>query len=592
MSDFGSEVGNAGLSMMGKVMEALMKLLDKIFETVKERTSAEYRLKKAELKDVKEKTAFKKFAAEVEGRAGLVNYDDLKKAKVPLTAVGITLEREEMQELAARCKREGIIITGVEDIRQREMAGAQFFAIECRTSDLERLGSLLHLMNDEKRIIAFREEEIAPLESRNKALRAEIAELRAKPHLTQEDLDKIKELETEIEVNDGVIKNLNKKIQEFREDRSRELNNEQAIGVVEKVVNGETERGVTFDDAINRWTGGRIDKDATCYVVDAKDPDRYIICTSKNDIFHNKDYVKTTYEVYNGDNRVYTTHDGRFDGRPDGYWKNEKAAMRDKGGISDQVIKFNSKEEMEAYRENYKAQNAAELGGLDVGKEGRDYGEIINTLEGQLDKCGATYKDGVAVDQETGDPLVLTEGMSEAERARVAEAVIIGRQIKNYHELAELGTAVNVARVDVMTNTEGSPEYIAAQAELNAVQDKCKAALELEASQIDDRKSINAVQAELETREDREREADREPQEKTKADEREAALDARNAEKFDGSRDERVDKTADKHQTMEQFKADIKKMKAQDAAKARGEAHRPEHGIKVPGAKPKDRGDR
>lgn len=59
MSDFGSEVGNSGLSLMGKLIDALLKLIGKIYELVKERTSAEYKLKKAEYKEVKDKASQK-----------------------------------------------------------------------------------------------------------------------------------------------------------------------------------------------------------------------------------------------------------------------------------------------------------------------------------------------------------------------------------------------------------------------------------------------------------------------------------------------------------------------------------------------------
>lgn len=102
---------------------------------------------------------------------------------------------------------------------------------------------------------------------------------------------------------------------------------------------------------------------------------------SKNDTFKNQEYIKTTYEVYNGSKQVYATNDGRFEGRPKDYWFREKAAIRDKGGIGDLVIKFYSVKELEAYRENYKAQNATELDGLEVGKEGRDYDAIIKNLK-------------------------------------------------------------------------------------------------------------------------------------------------------------------------------------------------------------------
>lgn len=61
MSDFGTDVGNSGLSLMGKLIDALLKLIGKIYDTIKERTSADYKLKKAEYGEMKDKAARRKF---------------------------------------------------------------------------------------------------------------------------------------------------------------------------------------------------------------------------------------------------------------------------------------------------------------------------------------------------------------------------------------------------------------------------------------------------------------------------------------------------------------------------------------------------
>ena len=146
MSDFGTDVGNSGLSLMGKLIDALLKLIGKIYDTIKERTSADYKLKKAEYGEMKDKAARRKFIEKIEGKTGYVNHKDLEKAGVPLTAVGITLDDKGFKELAARCKREGIVITGVEDVRERELNGKKSMIVECKQSDLTRLAKLIDLM--------------------------------------------------------------------------------------------------------------------------------------------------------------------------------------------------------------------------------------------------------------------------------------------------------------------------------------------------------------------------------------------------------------------------------------------------------------
>lgn len=495
MSDFGSEMSNSGLTLMGKLLDALMKLFAKIYDTIKERTSADYKLKKEQLHEIKDKASEQKFIEKIEGKTGYVNHKDLVKAGVPLTAVGISLDDKGFKDLAARCKREGIVISGVEDIRERELNGKKNMLVECKQSDLKRLATLIDLMNDEKKIGKV-QDEISKLEIKNSELTGELTELQGKEEPTQEDIERMAAIEAEIEENSTVITELQSQIDDVRHGHSKTLNEEQAYGVVEKAVNGETLRGVSFSEAVDRWTGGVIDKDTTCYVVDAKDPDKFVLCTARNDTFRQQDYIKTTYEVYNGSKQVYATNDARFEGRPKDYWTREKAAMRDAGGFSDLVIKFYSIKELEAYRENYKAQNANELDGLGVGKEGRDYDGVIKTLESKIDECGGAHKDGVVVSKETGKPMTLTEGMSNNDRSTVAEAVIIGKQIDNYKEIKQLESDVAIARTNVLTTDEGTPEHKVAQAEFEAIGEKYKTALSTEESLIDERKGVNAVQAE------------------------------------------------------------------------------------------------
>ena len=517
MADFGTDVGNStlsgALSLTGKLLEALLKLIAKIFDTFMEKTSAEHKLKKAEYHEVKENIKQKKFEEIIDGKVGFVNHKDLVKAGVPLTVTQISMEDKDFKELAGRCKRVGIVISGVEDIRASELTGKKARILECKQSDLPRLKELIDLMNDEKKITVI-QEEIDKTGGRNQELAAQIDSIKSSgSELTPEELNKIKDLETEIEENNNVMNELDKQVWEIRQGHSQDLNTEQAQGVCEKAVNGETLRGVDFNEAVDRWTGGKIDKDTTCYVIDAKDPNRYIVCNAKNDVFRKQEYIRTTYEVYNAGKQVYATNDRRFDGRQKDYWVKEKAAMRAAGGFSDQVIKFYSLKELEAYRENYKAQNAAEIDGLGVGKEGRDYEGIIKNLEAKINECGGAYRDsvlidketgkqtllpGVVINNETGKPMLLKEGMGTAERTTVAEAVVMGKQIANYKEISQLEREVAIARTNVLTANEGKPEHIVAQAEFEKVENAYKTAIDTEAVLIDERKSINAVQAEQE----------------------------------------------------------------------------------------------
>ena len=598
MSDFGTDVGNSSLSLMGKMIEALLKLIEKIYGTIQERTSAEYKLKKAEYGVMKDKAAKQKFVEKIEGKTGFVNHKDLVKAGIPLIVVGVTLDERSMKELSDRCKREGIVITGVEDIRERELKGNKSFVLECKQSDLTKLAKLIDLMNDEKKIDKINDE-ISKLEARNAVLKQEAASIREKgSELSQDDKDRLIEIENEIEENNLVADELFNQVEYVRYGHSQELNQEQAQGVCEKAVNDQTNHGVMFDEAINHWTGGSIDKDTTCYVVDAKDPDKYIVCNARNDTYRGNDYIKTTYEVYNGNQQLYATNDKRFDGRPKDYWTREKAAMKDVGGFSDLVIKFYSIKELEAYREKYKTQNASELDKLEVGKEGRDYESIIKSLETKLEECGAAFKDGIVVNKETGKELALTEGMSYENRANIAEASVISKQIVNYKEISQLESDVAIARTNVLTTNEGTPEHEAAKAEFEKVESKYKAVIETEASLIDERKSVNAVQAEQEVKTSPTKSLEFLQQDKkeiealeakiTKAEahnydfgqqevskmrsdlekmKAQAVKNAQSAEKPDDRRDDRVAEVEDDKRTMAEYKGEIADRKKGNGAK-------------------------
>lgn len=529
MSDFGTDYGNASLSLMGKFAEALLKLFEKVFDTLRERTSAEYKLKKAELKSINEAAEQKQFAAKVEGMSGFINHDTLVKAGIPLVSCGLALDDNAMKELSARCKREGILITGLEDIRARELSGNKMFMIECKQADLQKLANLVDLMNDEKKI-GLIQDEIGKIESSNASLKIEYDSLKSKEELTSGELERVNEIESEMKNNNSAISQLYSQIDNIRYGHSQELNLEQSQGIVEKAVNGSTQRGVSFDEALDRWTGGKIDEDTTCYVVDAKDPDCYIVCNAKNDIYKEQEYIKTSYEVYNGDECVYSTDDGRFDGRTKDYWANEKNAMKAAGGFGDTVLKFYSAQELEAYRESYKDQNASELSDLDVGTEGRDYDEIIKSLEAKLDENGAKYHGGNVFDKDTSKLLELTPEMNESTKANVAESVVIGKQIDNYKELKQLEGDVAIARTNILTAPEGSDEQKAAQTEFAVAENKLKSALKTEESLIEERKSVNAVQAHQE---------------------------ASGHERKDDRRSERVNETHEKGRALSEYKGEI-----------------------------------
>ena len=498
MSDFGTELGNSGMSAMTKAGEAVLKAMAKIFDIILEKTSAEHKLKKAQLKEIEQGVKLNKQKTKYEGAVGYVEHKKLEQAGVQLTSLGVKLNEKDFIRLAQQCKREGILISGVEDVRDRELAGKKMFTLECKATDFVQVKSILDMINDEKRI-ETNAEKIEALTGENKAIKAEMASLESLEKPTEEQTQRLDELRAKYNVNEKVIEGCKKDIARVRYGHAEELNEEQEVGIIEEAVYDETDRGVSFDKALDRYTGGVIDKDSTAYIVDIQNPDKYIVCNSSNYEYKGKNRIGTDYEVHNGEDVVYSTNDRMFENRPKDYWKNEKISIKEKGGFGDTVLKFNDKEQFEQFRKTLSEQNKEELD-FNVGETGRNYDEIISQLNDKLKECGAEYKDGKAT-IETGELMMLHEGLDEREQANVAEAIVIVKQIDNYQKLKRLETEINVAKVEVMTADKGSPEHEKATEKLESLKEQLDGELGKEKDLVEQRVSVNAVQSLQEVRE-------------------------------------------------------------------------------------------
>ena len=274
------------------------------------------------------------------------------------------------------------------------------------------------------------------------------------------------------------------------------MNQEQSVHITEKAVYGDSQRGMSFSRALDRNTGRSLDKDVFCIVADAKDPTKYIRCHGYMDEYKGNQYIKTDYEVFHGSQKVYQTHDGRFDDRPNDYWINEKNKMQEIGGFGDTLFKFYDYTEYQKWAEEVKEQNDRELAVMDKTNEEKDYEEFIVSLENQLDENGAYYKDGAVFDKETDKAITLNDDMSEEVKALNSEAVIIGKQISNYKELKNIDAELTVAQVELATAQEGSKEKAAAQVKYEQIKTRYEKVIGIEKELIEQRKNINAVQAE------------------------------------------------------------------------------------------------
>ena len=451
----GINVVQAGSGIVAKIIEALLALINKIYEIWK--NAPERKLNKLKVKEAKNEFERKNLIEKIEGKAGFVKHEDLIKAGVPLTVTDISLTKKEFKELVAHCKREGIIISALVDSRELTLNNRKNYIVECKQEDLHKIAKLIDLMNDEKRI-EFIDNKMMDILSKGKE------------NLSEQDKIDLEELRRQ-----------RKNIQE---GHCYDFNDKQADGIIATAMRDDSKAKISFDEAINRITGKKIDKDAKYIIADAIDPTKHIVCHSYMDTYKNQPYIKTNYWVFNDKTQVYHTHDGRFDGRPLGYWDTQKNAMRTAGGIGDHVFKFYDAAEYERFVQNYLTQNATKLGHLNNNEQwkSRDFSVIQASLEGQLSKNRS----------EAGN---VNETNTVLAESRDAEANLINKQISVYKDLEKYENQVSITYAQMLA-AQGTPEFSKYIDEYNKVHKNYQVALQEEAKLIKERKMINAVQAE------------------------------------------------------------------------------------------------
>ena len=504
MGDLGSDSGQGTLTLTAKIVELLLALMDKIYEAWVNRgqgqlTKEQLAVAKEQLADMKSNAERKQILEDLNGKAGWVNYQDLKKSGIPLKPFTVDFTDREMQKFSEVCKRNGILFSGLTD-NVEKADGTKCYDLIFKESDLERV----------KESVAQVSREIL-MEN----LDSKIAELEAKgDSMTEQDKVDLEYLRAQRE--------------ELQRESCSDLNSRMANDVIDHAVNGGERERLTLDEALNRFTGRAIDKDVVTIVADANDPDKYIKCHGYQDTYNGKPYIKTDYEVYRGEDMVLATHDGRFDGRPENYWNDQKAEIQSAGAFSGTFFKFYTEDEYKAWAQEVKAQNEQELSSMMKGGE-KDYSSIVTDLEKELDSKGGKMQDGVVVDKQTGEPITLSDGMSEEQRANVAEMTVIGKQINNYTELQDLDAELAIARTTVELAVEGSPEHADAVSALANVQERYDNAVQLESQLLDERRDINGLQGK-QVVENQMAEQKYLPEDKEKIEALEAKIDAQKSE--------------------------------------------------------------
>ena len=366
-------------------------------------------------------------------------------------------------------------------------------------------------------------------------------------------------------------------------------------------VYSQDNKPISIDEALNRNTGRQLDKDVYTIVADSQDPTKYIRCHGYTDTYKDKEYIKTEYEVFKDGQKVFATHDGRFDGRPEGYWEAQKAQMQEAGEFSGTVFKFYTEAEYQRWAEHAARENAEELSNLVPGtvRTSADYDRAIETLNKQLSDHGVEIdKDGVLMRVETSypqnfdengeiQPVEKREPLQEAysrdltpqQKTEVAECFIIKDQIDTFNQMKAAEAELTQARAYAMVMDNATPpeQRKIIEDRVSAAEATMKGLQETEAELYTARKNINAVQADQTVTMERENGQFKEPEQTQERPGQEAATPEQTQEQEtqerthgeDGQhpesmgREEIVIEDNDRQQTMEEWQAAIQDEKKQ-----------------------------
>lgn len=543
-NDLGTDAGSTSMNIVAKALELLLKLLDKIYDAW--RSAPERQAKLYEVKNAKTAGERKEAIKKIDSRTGKVNHDLLVKSGKPRTMCGIHMTKDEIKDFNSICRRQGIIFSAVSNVQMKKNNEKAFLGIECLTADLEKMKEAVEIFNAEKR---------------QKAIDSRIEEILSKgrENLTEQDYANLRELSGQKE--------------QMQRTYCDTVNRDMSDAVINNIYHDEKLKPMDIEEAINRITGRSLDKDQHTIVADAENPDKFIACHGHNDVdSEGKIYIKTEYEVYQGKELKLKTDDGRFEGRPANYWETQRNRIANAVDFSGTFYKFINREDYEKWAAHVKEKNA-EIGAPEIqspenGSMSRNYVEIKKSLEEQLNRNGMEIKDSTLCNKESGVPLWymdiyhkdMMDKITPEDKIRVAESIVIAKQIENCEEIYNLRNELTIAESELLIAPRGTAEYDVALKNKGDLEERLGNLMEKEKGLWNERKDINAAKAQQEV--DNERETDME----YGYEQEEHELGQSNSRERNAGQDK--DKTTDKDRTtMEEVHKDIMGEKAKDSEK-------------------------
>lgn len=502
MSEFGNETATAVLKFGTKAMEEFFKLLKFIFERNERKLNKE--IKKAQLEETKQKQTALKREEKLEKRRewlskqkGLIKYKDLLKSGETLYPVSYMCSQKEIDRLSRLAKTEGVPFA----ILKNSVVLDRINEIERELRRIKKEG----ITEENKENYASLQKELEELENRREE---------ASIMVRASDLERFKNLTDRL--NQEIrLSNINDKLREYEEKGIDNLSEQEKRDYEEiKREKGETLRDefdafnennndviiagtegknlweeMSFESALARVTD-REYATQPCYICERTNPENYIEVFSQKEMSdEGKPYTNTEYKVFNqGESqRSEEFAHGKFthytDSRGEStssfgqkHWDNMKKEIKEKGGFSDDVLIFASKERFEEYKQRLaKAQEKAkpreDTIGLELDNNSyKDYAGIINRLKGQLSEHNLSLNANNEVCREDGGVLKVNASMTDDEKLHTAEMINVAKQISLYEKLKSNQVASAFATNQMEVNKEnyenaGKPEEMKAMYE-------------------------------------------------------------------------------------------------------------------------------
>lgn len=456
MTDLGGDVSKDVMSTSAKLIEALLKLLEKIYQLWRE--APERGIKKLEYMELKDNREKKEALKKVEGSRGFINYNILKKSEANLTTTEIKMTKAEMKEFSNLCKREGVVFSGV--VMGKNTDNAKIYDIVIKEEDLSRIKGVLDKLNENKKIqnIENREQEI----------------------LNKEKLAPQDKVDLEI---------LDKQKREIREQSATSINREQTQKAYADIGNNtynNNDREKNLADALNKTTGRRVDINTEYIIADAKNPETYIKCHTYNDMHNGSEYIRTDYKVYDAGKESLSTTDARFQDRPQGYWEQQKAEIAKQVAFGATILKFHNMEKFQQWAQEIK--DKSDIINETTKTQTKDYDTIIADLQKNLEENKSKLEN-----ENTNNKG--TENNTQTRESITAENTVITRQIQNYETMKVLESDYAVAKTNLEladTNSEKNN----ASVEFNLANERLEGAKNKANELVEQRQVINSVKTE------------------------------------------------------------------------------------------------